>query len=433
MRVHFIGIGGISMSALAAFTAQNGATVTGSDLVLNPQIIHLAKAYGIKVFIGHKANNITADIDEVITTGAIDEYNPEVVRAWELGIKITPREQYLAQIAGNYKTQIAVAGTHGKSTTTAMLHAILTAANLNPTTHNGAVMNQVNSNYYVGNSDIFLTEACEFRRSLLTLNPSTALITNIDADHMDCYADLNDVKQTFHQFANQSKTAITNADCPNSHDIGGITFAINSPADIKGTDIIEHIRGKFSFTIRTEGIRTSEIKLHVPGKHNVYNALAAASVALNMGIAPKHIVSGLSSFTGIERRFQPLARVEQCDIILDYAHHPTELKTTIQTAKQLYANPLIIFQPHTYTRTLAFFTEFISVLNTCDCALYKTYAAREKVKTGGTALDLYTATDSAIAHMDSAKTLTSFIKSAAQQYDAIILTGAGDMHIGLRL
>ena len=418
-KIHFVGIGGISMSALAVLMYDRGHIISGSDLVPNEQT-QMLEDIGVKIHIGHrKQNSVGADL--VVINGAIADDNPELCN----GTKVITREQLLAEIESEYSIRIAVAGTHGKSTTTAMIAAILIQANLDPTVHNGAVMciNGHKSNFIIGNGKIFLTEACEFKRSFLTLNPTIAVITNIDFDHVDCFADLDDTKQAFNQFASKANTVIKTEHCP------PINF-----------------------------------KLSVPGAHNRENARAAAQVGRALGIDERTIRIALENFCGIDRRFQKIAVIAEgkqsviqrsvatknlrlpqscqkapeiprtrmseglgmtCHIISDYAHHPAELDVTIATAKSIYNRFLVIFQPHTYTRTVTLFDDFIKVLSTCECVLYKTYAARELPIIGGRAQDLATALGT--KYIATPRTLNNFIKKVAHDYDAIILTGAGDM------
>jgi UDP-N-acetylmuramate--alanine ligase len=386
-KVHFLGIGGISMSALAAILHSRGVLVSGSDLVANDQTRDLQNL-GVKIHIGHRKSN-SKHADLIIVNGAIADSNPELSN----NIPVMSREQLLAEIEKTFKVRIAVAGSHGKSTTTAMIAAILLQANLDPTIHNGAVMHfpcGTSSNFKIGKSNIFLTEACEFKRSFLTLNPTIAVITNVDFDHVDCFKDLDDVKQSFDQFARRAQTVVRTHECP--------------PIDFD---------------------------LFVPGEHNRENARAAAQVGRALGISEQTIRKGLQNFRGIDRRFQKIARMQNCDIISDYAHHPAEIATTIQTAKSIYRRFFVIFQPHTYTRTHVLFGDFVKVLATCDCAVFKTYAAREKPIVGGRAKDLAVALG--MKYIAAPETLGAFIKKNCEQYDAIILTGAGDMMYHLQL
>lgn len=362
------------MSALAAIMLSYGHKISGSDLTANDQT-RMLETLGVKIYIGHrKRNSVGSDL--IVINGAIQDKNPELSNK----IPIITREQLLAEIESTYPIRIAVAGTHGKSTTTAMIADILIGAGLNPTVHNGAVMQPRNSNFYLGGNQIFLTEACEFKRSFLTLNPTIAVITNIDYDHVDCYKDLEDIKDAFSEFARKANTVIKTDKCP------PINF-----------------------------------KLRIPGAHNYENARAAAHTGRALGISEHVIQTALENFRGIDRRFQKIGE----KLIADYAHHPTEIVTTIQTAKSLYDRFLIIFQPHTYTRTLTLFDDFVKVLSTCECAFYKTYAARELPILGGRAKDIAIAIGA--KYIATPAALRNYIKKMVHKYDAIILTGAGDM------
>lgn len=393
------------MSSLAAILHYRGAKISGSDITESDQTRMLEKL-GIKVYIPHNRRNIKS-ADFIIINSAISKRNPEFLEAKKRGIRILQREQVLALIEKNFATRIAVAGTHGKSTTTAMIYAILAEAGLEPTVHNGAVMykktngthDKEPTNFILGSDKYFLTEACEFKRNFLALNPTIAVVTNVDADHLDCYKDIDDIKETFGKFAAKASVLVKNPNCKNSSGLSGREKTLNF-ADI-------------------------DIKLQIPGAHNIENAKAAAAVGQVLGISEAVINKALFEFKGIGRRFEKIKVIENCDIIADYAHHPTEIKTTIQTADSLYKRFLVLFQPHTYTRTLALFDSFVEVLGGCNSVLFKTYAAREKPISGGTARDLASAIG--CKYLPTGRALQKFINGSAQNYDAIILTGAGDM------
>jgi len=369
------------MEALSRLVAIQGAIISGSDAGIAP---------------GHVAGNVHKGIDMIVVNGAIADDNVEVVRARELGIAIIDRAELLAEIESQYKNRIAIAGTHGKSTTTAMIGAVLVAGGLNPTVHNGARPNLI-----LGGKDFFVTEACEFKRSFLKLNPTVAVVTNIEYDHVDCYKSLKDVQRAFDKFTAKAGTVIRNR--------GRIwSFA--------------HSRGKYGFLVG--GVR---ILLNVPGKHNVQNAALAVKVGLHFGIDIETIKRALEAFNGIERRFQQIGE----GVITDYAHHPAEIETTIKTATDIYGEGkfLIVFQPHTFSRTIALFDDFVRVLRQCDCVMYKTYSAREKSMDGGTAADLATAVG--VRHFSNKVGLKNYLAKVSGNYRAIILTGAGDINRAL--
>ena len=385
-RVHFIGLGGVSMSALARLLEINDkAIISGSDANV----------------LGHSAKNISREIDLVIINGAISDDNPELLKAQQLNIPILTRAELLAYIESKYINKIAVAGSHGKSTTTAMIGAVLAAGGLNPTVHNGAMPNLL-----VGGKGYFVTEACEFKRSFLLLKPTVGVITNIDIDHMDCYNNLEEIQEAFNSFASNSKVVLRCDELCK-----------------EVSDIEEYSRGKYSFKLLD-----TTIKLGVVGRHNIHNACAAAHVGLHFGIDIKVIATALENFSGISRRFEFMRKLGECDLITDYAHHPVELETTISTANDLYGedNYLIVFQPHTYTRTIALFDDFIRVLKGANSVLYKTFSAREKPKKGGSARDLALASGKKYFH--EKQLLSNYIDNISKNYRAIILTGAGDVN-----
>jgi UDP-N-acetylmuramate--alanine ligase len=261
-----------------------------------------------------------------------------------------------------------------------MIGAVLVASGLNPTVHNGARPNLV-----IGGKDFFVTEACEFKRSFLALNPTVAVVTNIDADHLDCYRDIDEIRETFAKFTGKATKVIT-------HDSDDMA-----------------------------------VELSIPGAHNVGNAALAVKVGLHFGIPIDTIKAALKAFGGVERRFQTIGKVGSAQVIVDYAHHPTEIETTIQTAQSIYGDKfLVVFQPHTYTRTIALFDDFVATLKKCDCVMYKTFSAREKPMRGGDASDL--ATTLGVEYFDVKKSLQNYIKKVSKNYKAIILTGAGDIN-----
>jgi len=400
LRVHFIGIGGVSMEALAKILGNDGAIVTGSDSNLET---------------GHTSKNIHKDIDFVVINGAISDDNVEIVRARKLGLEIIDRSDLLAAIEARYINRIAVAGTHGKSTTVAMIGAVMQEGGLEPTVHNGARPSLV-----TGGKDFFVTEACEFRRSFLKLKPTVAVITNIEADHMDCYSDLEEIKDAFNIFAGKADTVISGegAEYPkcNEYKPGYYCFQAFPTQELRLDRYLDL------------ACSDTTICLGVPGRHNVMNACLAVRVGLHFDIEMTKIKSALENFAGIERRFQKIGETNGAQVIVDYAHHPTEIETTIETADRIFGKGqyLVVYQPHTYTRTLAFFDDFVRVLSNADCVLYKTFSAREKPAKGGTGKDIANAIG--VRYFASETALRNHVKKVAWKYKAIILTGAGDIY-----
>lgn len=433
MRYFFVGIGGVSMSALAKLLLTQGKQVAGSDAVASSNTKELS-SLGIPIYIGHTAVNMQhAPIDYLVINGAIADDNPELLYAKQHKIKIIYRENLLAQIARHYHKVIAIAGCHGKSSTTAIIGSIFKQGGQQPTVHNGA-----QDNLHIGGKEWFITEACEFRKSFLKLKPHIAVITNVDADHLDCYQNLDEIKQCFKRFAAQSDIVIKNAGDMNSAELCGkertITFGINS-GDVHTKNLIQLPDGgyRFEIVVNTKMFGTiyqiPNFIIHVPGLHNVANALAAITCALVCHIDLGSTRQAVVNYRGIARRFQHFAKIENTPIILDYAHHPREILTTVQTAQNLYHKFLLVFQPHTYTRTISLWNDFIKVLGKIKYLIvYKTFAARGKSIVGGRALDL--SRHLKVKYLATTKTLTDYLKEHANEYNAVILCGAGDVVSG---
>ena len=433
MRYFFIGIGGVSMSALAKLLHTQGKKVAGSDAVASANTRELS-ALGIPVYLGHSAENLQHEpIDYLVINGAIADDNPELLYAKQQGIKIIYRENLLAQIARHYERVIAIAGCHGKSSTTAMIGSIFQAGGRQPTVHNGA-----QDNLHLGGKQWFITEACEFRKSFLKLKPQIAVITNVDADHLDCYRDLDEIKQCFAQFAAQSEIVIKNAADQNSALLFGkrqtVTFGVHY-GDVHAKNLQTLPCGGHSFDIvvnpRIFGTtyQLPRFTVAVPGLHNVANALAAITCAMVCRINILSTRQAIAQYKGIARRFQHFCRIGQTPVILDYAHHPREIATTIQTARNLYRKYLIVFQPHTYTRTISLWNDFIKVLGSVpNLVIYKTFAARGKTIVGGRGLDLSRYLK--VKYLATTEKLGAYLSEHAKEYDAIILCGAGDVVSG---
>ena len=433
MRYFFVGIGGVSMSALAKLLYYQGKHVAGSDAVSSVNTDELS-AVGIPVYIGHTAKNLQHEpVQYLVINGAIADDNPELIYAKEHGIKIIYRENLLAQIARHYQKVIAIAGCHGKSSTTAMIGSIFQQAGYHPTVHNGA-----QDNLHLGCKEWFITEACEFRKSFLKLKPHIAVITNVDADHLDCYRDLDDIKQCFVQFAMQSDIVIKNAGDVNSIALRGkkltVTFGIDC-GDVHAKNLCSLPDGGYTFDIVMNPkifgttYQLPRFTVHVPGLHNVANVMAAIACALVCRIGFGASQQAIAAYRGIARRFQHFARIGKTPVILDYAHHPREILTTLQTAQRLYGKFLLVFQPHTYTRTLALWNDFVNVLSkTPNLVIYKTYAARGKTIIGGRALDL--SRHLKVKYLATTEALSEYLQQHAPEYNAIVLCGAGDVVSG---
>ena len=389
VHVYFMGIGGISMSGLASILIERNFKVSGSDSKKSAMTENLENQ-GVTILYGQKAENIEKmqPIDVVVYTAAVHPDNPEFVAAKNAGIPMLTRAELLGQIMKQYGLPIAISGTHGKTTTTSMLSKILLEAGTDPTLSIGGVFKDIGGNIRVGKSEYFVTEACEYTNSFLSFFPKISVISNIDADHLDFFKDLDDIRHSFRKFAEllpADGSLIINGDIDNlSYITDGlkcsiITYGSTSDCDFYPTDITYDDHGNPAFKAHLKDGSVLDIKLAVPGIHNVYNALAAIAVSTILDIDKEHIVTALSLFGGTSRRFEYKGEIHGVTIIDDYAHHPTEIKATL-TAAQNYPHGKIwcVFQPHTYTRTKALMNEFAEALSLADhVILADIYAARE--------------------------------------------------------
>ena len=440
IHVHFIGIGGISMSGLAEILLNRHFTVTGSDMQASDMTKHLEET-GAKVVIGQKAENITDDIDLVVYTAAIHESNEEFAAAKNKGIPMMTRAALLGQIMANFAKSIAVAGTHGKTTTTSMLTHILLQADTDPTVSVGGMLDRIGGNIRVGHSDLFLTEACEYTNSFLHFFPKIGVILNIDEDHLDFFKDLADIRNSFHRFAKllpKDGTLVINDNIPDLEEITAdldcrvIRYGNDSSLDYSATNVLHDKKGEASFDLVKSGEFIDRISLSVNGDHNVSNALSAIAVADLLGVPFTKIKEGLKSFHGTDRRFEYKGEVNGVTVIDDYAHHPTEINATLTAAKE-YPHKEIwcIFQPHTYTRTKALFPEFVDALTHADhVILADIYAARETDTLGMSSemiaeelkkkgCDAY--------YFPSFEEIESFCLDRCQKGDVLITMGAGNV------
>lgn len=441
IHVHFIGIGGISMSGLAEILLDRHFTVSGSDNVYSPLTEKLARL-GARINIGQRASNITPDIDVVVYTAAIRENNPELMEVRAQNIPTLTRAQLLGQLMRNYKTPIAVSGTHGKTTTTSMISEIFLQNEMDPTISVGGILKSIGGNIRVGKSEFFITEACEYTNSFLSFYPRISIILNIEEDHMDFFKNLQDIRHSFHEFAQllpeEDGTLIINGELPRFNDfvedleMNIITYGIGEGYDYAAENISydEFARGSFDLVIRGEKI--TRIGLGVTGHHNVSNSLPAIALADTLGLPMSAIKKGLLSFTGTDRRFEYKGERNGFTIIDDYAHHPTEITASLKTARRYPHNRIwCIFQPHTYTRTKAFFNDFAEALSIADrVILADIYAARE-TDTLGMSSELLA---QAVAekgtesyYFDSFEKIKNFVLENCIPGDLVITMGAGDV------
>ncbi|MPQ42180.1 UDP-N-acetylmuramate--L-alanine ligase [Clostridium tarantellae] len=385
-KVHFIGIGGVSMSGLAAVLLNAGYKVSGSDSKESEITCRLRKE-GAEIYINHNESNLK-NVDLVVYTAAIAQNNPEIIKAKMDNIQLMDRAEFLGQIMKGHKLNVAVAGTHGKTTTTSMISHVTLAGNLDPTILVGGDLDIINGNFRVGNSDYFITEACEYKQSFLKFHPYVGIILNIDADHLDFYKDIDHIKDTFKQFVNiipSDGYIIANADDEKVLEVisnckcNALTYGINNGA-VQAKNIVFNEKGCATFDVFKDSIKLLNLTLNVPGMHNVSNALSAVCLGIIFDISLQSIYDGLNSFKGAHKRFEYKGIKNGVTFIDDYAHHPVEIKATLSTAKKMIHNKMYcVFQPHTYTRTKTLFEDFATCFkDTDELILMDIYAAREK-------------------------------------------------------
>ncbi len=380
-KVFFVGINGISMSALAILTLKMGIDVAGSDQNCGELALKLKKM-GVKIYNSHKKSNING-CDLVVFSGAIGKDNKELVQAKKLGIATMERSCYLGLIAKNYNNVIAVSGTHGKTTTTAMVGYIFLLAGLNPTVHLGGEFKYFGGNIFAGGKDYFITEACEFRDSFLRLTPDVSVITNIEKEHLDYFKSFEKEILSFNKFAKKTKkmcfcdvkTQEFLRDDLETTFCGDGKFGKWVAKNVEMYD-----KGKYKFDVFCGRKNLGEIRLGVAGLFNVSNALLAVAVARFYGVKMCTIATALESFCNVDRRFEKLGERAGNVVVQDYAHHPTEIAKTIQMCKEVYGGKLVcVFQPHTFSRTQTLLDGFLSCFDGVDeLVLLSTYSAREK-------------------------------------------------------
>ena len=438
--IHFIGIGGISMSGLAEILMDEGFTVSGSDAHESDLTRHL-EAKGATVAYGQRAENITDEIDVVVYTAAVHPDNPEFMRASEKGIPILTRAELLGQMMKNYENAIAVSGTHGKTTTTSMITEVLLCADTDPTISVGGILNSISGNIRVGGPDLFVTEACEYTNSFLSFYPTTAVILNIEADHLDFFKDLKDIRHSFRLFAEklpEKGLLVINKDIDHMEDIieglpcKVITFGKNEESRYQAKNIRFDELARATYELYVDGKEVDTVTLGVSGEHNVYNSLSAAAVCSELGISMEMIKKGLKRFTGTNRRFEKKGELSGVTIIDDYAHHPQEIRATLETAKHYPHKKLwVVFQPHTYTRTRAFLDEFAESLSLADeVILADIYAARETDNLGISSRDIADRIEKMgvkVHYIPSFEEIETFILENCIHGDLLITMGAGDI------
>lgn len=434
-RAHLVGIGGVSMSPLGEVLHGNGVDITGSDMHGSAAVEHL-RALGIPVTIGHLPQNVEG-ADCVIRTAAVHDDNPEIAAARARGIPVFERAQAWGAIMRRYRNALCVAGTHGKTTTTSMCTHIFLAAQRDPSVMIGGILPALGCGHRVGRGDTIIAESCEYCNSFLSFAPTVAVILNVDADHLDFFKDLEDVKQSFRRFAllvPEDGCVVADRDDVNTMEaLKGIekpmiTFGLEQ-GGVHAANL-EYEGGFGRFDVIYRGEKFAHVELSVPGVHNVRNALAATAAAIQLEIPAWAVEEGLKAFHGAGRRFEHKGEFGGAQVYDDYAHHPQELRALLTTVKDLgYKRVVCAFQPHTYTRTYELFDDFVEVLKLPDKVLLaEIFAAREQNTLGISSNDLARKIPGA-EFCPSLEDVTKRLRELAQPGDLILTVGAGDIHL----
>ena len=433
-RAHLVGVGGVSMAPLAEVLKGKGVEITGSDMRESGTVERL-RELGIPVIIGHLPGSVEG-AGCVIRTAAVHDDNPEIAAALRAGIPVFERAQAWGAIMGHYKNALCVAGTHGKTTTTSMCTHIFLAAGRDPSVMIGGTLPILGAGHRVGHGDTIIAESCEYCNSFLSFAPTVAVILNVEADHLDFFKDLEDIKASFRRFAELVPTGgrvIVNGDNAGArsvaHGLDPFIFGLEDGADCTAVNLTWQ-RGLPAFDIVVHGEKYAHVSLRVGGVHNVSNALAAASAAYVLGVPGTAVEEGLDAFTGAGRRFERKGTYHGADVYDDYAHHPDELRALLTMARTLgYQRVVCAFQPHTYTRTAALFDDFVEVLKLADVViLAEIYAAREQNTLGISSLDLVRKLPGGV-YCPRLERVTAQLADMAQPGDLILTVGAGDIYL----
>ena len=432
-KIHFVGIGGSGMCPLAEILYSEGFEITGSDCNESDTLDRI-KGMGIKVFEGHFAENVK-DTELVVYTAAVKSDNPELVAAEELNIPCLERSIMLGVVTRRYNRSVAVAGTHGKTSTTAMISQILIGSGFDPSAIIGGKLNAIGGNSYVGQSDIIVCEACEYVDTFLQLTPYLSVVLNIDADHLDYFKNLDNIKSSFSKFANQTTHAVIYCgDDENSVDtfknlsLEKITFGVGENCDYRAVNIVSNgMNQSFDLYFKNDSIAT--VNLIVPGRHNIMNALAAAAAAHHLGATGKEIAENLEKFTGVHRRFEVLGVSKGITVADDFAHHPTELTAVLTSAMNMGFNKVwAIFQPHTFSRTAILLDDFAKALSIPDEIIISEILAVREVNTYNIySTDLGAKIEGSHC-IDTFEEITDFILDNANEGDLVLTMGGGNVY-----
>lgn len=428
-HVHLVGIGGVSMRPLGLVLKGMGLFVTGSDMNASVSTDELM-AKGIHVAIGHRAENIEG-ADCIIRTAAAHNDNPEIAAARMAGIPVFERAQAWGVIMRAYKNAICISGTHGKTTTTSMMTHILMEANMDPTVMIGGYLPLLHAGHRVGKGDTIVLESCEYCDSFLNFAPTLAVVLNIEADHLDYFKDLADIEKSFREFVQLASSGIlANGDDPHTvQALAGldyVSFGLGEQNRVHAVNMAPDWR---HFNVVCDGKPYCHVELGVLGKHNAMNALAAAGSAWMLGISGEAVTRGLTAFHGAGRRLEYKGRFNGADVYDDYAHHPDELAATIEAVRSMeYDRMVMVFQPHTYTRTKALFNDFVRELKKPDVlVLSEIYAARERNTVGISSTDLQQQIPGSV-YCETLPEVTVYLREIARPGDVILTVGAGDIY-----
>lgn len=430
------------MSGLAEILLDEGFTVSGSDSH-ETELTDRLEAKGARVYYGQRAGNIEQEpgIQAVVYTAAIHEDNPEFIAAREKGLPMLSRAEFLGEMMRNYKQSIAISGTHGKTTTTSMVAEMLLAGDMDPTVSVGGILKDIGGNIRVGSPDLFVTEACEYTNSFLSFYPTLEVVLNIEADHLDFFKDLEDIRHSFRLFAQklpQDGLLVINSGIENLQQITDglkcriVTFGSSPDSHYTAQNITYDEFARPSYDLIVQGELVNRVSLGVTGEHNVYNSLAAIAVVMELGVGFEAIMAGLKNFSGTDRRFEKKGEIGGVTIIDDYAHHPQEIKATLAAAKNYPHRKLwCVFQPHTYTRTKAFLDQFAETLAAADeVILADIYAARETDTLGVSSADIARKIQelgTPVHFIPSFDEIETFILENCMNGDLLITMGAGDI------
>ena len=426
-RAHLVGIGGVSMRPLGLVLKGMGLEVSGSDMSASLSTEELEEK-GIHVAIGHRAENILG-ADCVIRTAAVHNDNPEIAAARSAGIPVFERAQAWGEIMKSYKNAICISGTHGKTTTTSMMTHILMEAKMDPTVMIGGYLPLLHAGHRVGHGDTIVLESCEYCDSFLNFFPTLAVVLNVEADHLDYFKDLADIQKSFHKFAEMATFGVAaNGDDPHTMEamkgIDHVSFGLGEQNRVRAEDISEDWR---HFNVTVDGNFYCHVDMGVMGKHNALNTLGAAAAAWMLGIPGEAVERGVASFHGAGRRMERKGVFNGAQIYDDYAHHPDELRATLDTARSMGGRLVVAFQPHTYSRTQALFEDFVRELSKADVlVLAEIYAARERNTSGISSLDLAARIPGAV-YCETLPEVTEFLRTHIQPNDLVITIGAGDI------